>query len=131
MCQWFLSYWMTVGEELQNVLEAAVAAFETPEDSNNGMETALTKCPMKLIPTYDKILDGGPLAKYTGIATMRRRCSGFNAWVERLLTSVGLVVQHHRTICQNFLALQQVIQTIPVFAFQRAVEFLMPQMKAR
>lgn len=79
MCQWFLSYWMTDGEELQNVLEAAVAAFETPEDSNNGMETALTKCPMKLIPTYDKILDGGPLAKYTGIATMRRRCPGFNA----------------------------------------------------
>ncbi len=52
--------------------EAAVAVFETPEDSNNGVETALTKCPMKLIPTYDKILDGGPLAKYVGIATMPR-----------------------------------------------------------
>lgn len=79
MSQWVLSYWMTDGEELQKVLEAAVAAFETPEDSNNGMATALTKCPMKLIPTYDKILDGGPLAKYIGIATMRRRCPGFNA----------------------------------------------------
>lgn len=86
MSQWFLSYWMTDGEELQKVLEAAVAAFETPEDSNNGMETALTKCPMKLIPTYDKILDGGSLAKYVGIATMRRRCPRFNAGEERLLT---------------------------------------------
>jgi len=131
MCQWFLSHWMTDGERLQNALEVAVAAFEIPEDINNGVATAPSKRFMKLIPTYDKILDGGPLAKYTGIATMRRRCPGFNAWVERLLTSVGLVVQHHRTICQNFLALQQVIQTIPVFAFQRAVEFLMPQMKAR
>ena len=41
---------------------------------------------MKLIPTYDKILDGGPLEKYTGIATMRRRCPRFNAGEERLLT---------------------------------------------
>lgn len=77
---------MTDGEELQKALEAVIAAFETPEDSNNGMGTALTKCPMQLIPTYDKILDGGPLAKYTGIATMRRRCPGFSARVERLLT---------------------------------------------
>lgn len=28
MCQWFLSYRMTDGEQLQNALEAAVAAFE-------------------------------------------------------------------------------------------------------
>lgn len=86
MCQWFLSHWMTDGEKLQKAVEAAVAAFETPEDSNNGMETALTKCPMKLIPTYDKILDGGALAKYVGIATMRRRYPRFNAGEERLLT---------------------------------------------
>ena len=86
MCQWFLSHWMTDGEKLQKALETAVAAFEMREDINNGMETALTKCPLKLIPTDDKILDGGPLAKYTGIATMRRRCPRFNAGKERLLT---------------------------------------------
>lgn len=86
MGQCFLSYRMTDGEKLQKAVEAAVAAIETPEDSNNGMETALTKCPMKLIPTYDKIRDGGSLAKYVGIATMRRRCPRFNAGVERLLT---------------------------------------------
>lgn len=47
---------------------------------------ALSKRLMKLIPTYDKILDGGALAKYVGIATMRRRSPGFSARVERLLT---------------------------------------------
>ena len=73
-------------EELQKALEAVAAAFETPEDINNGVETAPSKRLMKLVPAYDKILDGGPLAKYIGIATMRRRCPGFNAWVERLLT---------------------------------------------
>lgn len=72
MCQCFLSHWMTDGERLQNALEAAVAAFEMPEDINNGVATAPSKHLMKLIPTYDKILDGGPLAKYTGIATMPR-----------------------------------------------------------
>ena len=56
---------MTDGEELPNVLEATVVVFETPEDSNNGMETALTKCPMKLISTYDKILNGGPRLQST------------------------------------------------------------------
>lgn len=86
MCQWFLSHWMTDGERLQKALEAAVAAFEMPEDINNGVATALSKRFMKLIPTYDKILDGGSLAKYVGIATMRRRCPRFNAGVERLLT---------------------------------------------
>lgn len=77
---------MTDGEQLQNALEAVVAAFETPEGINNGVATAPSKRLMKLIPTYDKSLDGGPLAKYTGIATTRRRCPSFNAWVERLLT---------------------------------------------
>lgn len=77
---------MTDGEKLQNALEVAVAAFEMPEDINNGVATALSKCLMKLIPTYDKILDGGALAKYVGITTMRRRCPRFNAGEERLLT---------------------------------------------
>lgn len=77
---------MTDGEKLQKALEAAVAAFEMREDINNGVATALSKRPMKLIPTYDKILDGGSLAKYVGIATMRRWCSRFNAGEERLLT---------------------------------------------
>ena len=53
-------------EELQKALEAVAAAFETPEDINNGVETAPSKRLMKLIPAYDKILDGGPLAKYIG-----------------------------------------------------------------
>ncbi len=77
---------MTDGEKLQNALEAAVAAFEMREDINNGVATAPSKRLMKLIPTYDKILDGGLLAKYVGIATMRRRCTCFNSGVERLLT---------------------------------------------
>lgn len=77
---------MTDGEKLQNALEAAVAAFEMREDINNGVATAPSKRLMKLIPAYDKILDGGPLAKYVGIATMRRRCPRFNAGEERLLT---------------------------------------------
>lgn len=77
---------MTDGEKLQNALEAAVAAFEMREDINNGVATAPSKRLMKIIPAYDKILDGGPLAKYVGIATMRRRCPRFNAGEERLLT---------------------------------------------
>lgn len=77
---------MTDGEKLQNALEAAVAAFEMREDINNGVATAPSKRLMKLIPAYDNILDGGPLAKYVGIATMRRRCPRFNAGEERLLT---------------------------------------------
>ena len=79
MCQWFLPHWMTDGEKLQKALEAVVAAFEMLEDINNGVATAPSERLMKLIPTYDKILDGGSLAKYVGIATMRRRCPGFNA----------------------------------------------------
>lgn len=80
MCQWFLSHWMTDGGRLQNALEAAVAAFEMPEDINNGVATAPSKRLMKLIPTYDKILDGGLLAKHTGIATMPRfQCVGGTA----------------------------------------------------
>ena len=77
---------MTDGEELQKALEVAVAAFEMREDINNGVATAPSKRFMKLIPTCDKILDGGALAKYVGIATMRRRCPRFNAGEERLLT---------------------------------------------
>lgn len=120
-----LEPWFSVMPLSDPTMTLVRTLLEYPETYDN-VVVRIRKTPLGFI-----VNDGGPLAKYTGIATMRRRCPGFNAWVERLLTSVGLVVQHHRTICQNFLALQQVIQTISVFAFQRAVEFLMPQMKAR
>ena len=67
-------------------MEAVAAAFEMREDINTGVATALSKRFMKLIPTYDKILEGGSLTKYVGIATMRRRCPRFNAGEKRLLT---------------------------------------------
>lgn len=71
MCQWFLSHWMTDGEKLQKAVEAVVAAFEVPEDINNGVATAPSKRLMKLIPAYDKILDGGRLQSTSGL----RRCA--------------------------------------------------------
>ncbi len=59
-------------------------AFPTPEDINDGPESAPSKRVLRLCPSYRKPLDGTRAAKAVGIDMMRRECPHFRGWVERL-----------------------------------------------
>ncbi len=58
--------------------------FSTPELINDGESTAPSKRVLKLYPGYDKRAFGPRIAARIGLATMRRECPHFNAWLLRL-----------------------------------------------
>ena len=58
--------------------------FPTPEDINDNSDTAPSKRIVRLIPRYQKIVDGSLLAEAIGLETIRAACPRFNAWVTRL-----------------------------------------------
>ena len=65
-------------------LRAIRRQFATPEDINDGCETAPSKRIEQLIPHYDKCVDGPDVAMATGLPTIRQECPRFNQWLTRL-----------------------------------------------
>lgn len=55
--------------------------FSTPEDINDNKNTAPSKRIKKVIPRYDKKVDGPLLAMEIGLATIRTECPRFDRWV--------------------------------------------------
>ena len=58
--------------------------FATPEDINDGNNTAPSKRIVMAHPSYRKVLDGTLAARAVGIATMRQECPHFRAWLAQL-----------------------------------------------
>ena len=62
--------------------------FQTPEDINDGSETAPSKRIKQVIPRYDKLANGWLIAESIGLDTIRTECPRFNDWLS-LLESLG------------------------------------------
>ncbi len=76
---------------LPGIPESAVATlleirsdFGTPEDINDGAETAPSKRIKRAILGYDKASDGPLVAEEIGLDTIRAECPRFNGWLTRL-----------------------------------------------
>ena len=65
-------------------LQAAAAAFETPEMINNSPKTAPSKRLIDAIPDYDKIVFGNCVAMDIGLKKIREECPLFNEWVKKI-----------------------------------------------
>jgi len=59
-------------------------AFPTPEDINDGPGTAPSKRIIQAYHSYRKVLHGTIAARAIGIEAMRRECTHFRDWLERL-----------------------------------------------
>lgn len=70
--------------ELAQNLERIRNAFESPEDINDGAATAPSKRITRLLPTYEKPLNGSLAAIEIGLDTIRKECPLFNAWLSRI-----------------------------------------------
>jgi hypothetical protein len=55
--------------------------FDTPEEINDGEETAPSKRLLNLYKLYQKPTDGLRIAQRIGLDTIRRECSHFNEWL--------------------------------------------------
>lgn len=58
--------------------------FPTPEDINDGRETAPSKRILSAHPGYKKVIQGTLAARAVGIDRMRQECGHFRWWVEQL-----------------------------------------------
>ena len=65
-------------------LRAIRNRFSTPEDINDSRDTAPSKRIGRLIPGYDKRVNGPELAEKMGLAVIREECPRFNKWLTRL-----------------------------------------------
>ena len=65
-------------------IESAIRDFSSPEEINNGPNTAPSVRLKKAIKGYEKELYGGFLADDIGLSTIRKRCPLFNQWIECL-----------------------------------------------
>ena len=58
--------------------------FSTPEDIDDGDASAPSKRIKKVIPTYQKVVNGVGLAEWITLATIREECARFDSWVTSL-----------------------------------------------
>ncbi len=69
---------------LETVFSQVRNQFPTPEDINDGPDTAPSKRVVRCSPGYRKPLHGTLAALEVGIAAMREECPHFHEWVERI-----------------------------------------------
>ena len=55
--------------------------FLTPEDINDSEDSAPSKIIKRIIPTYQKVVNGAGLAEWITLAKIRGECERFNIWV--------------------------------------------------
>jgi hypothetical protein len=58
--------------------------FLTPEDINDGPDSAPSKRVLGAHPSYQKVVDGTLASRAVGIERMRQECPHFRQWVEQL-----------------------------------------------
>jgi len=56
----------------------------TPEEINDGRETAPSKRLLKICKNYDKALHGSQIAQKIGLDHIRSECPHFNTWLCRI-----------------------------------------------
>jgi hypothetical protein len=56
-------------------------AFPSPEDIDDGTDTAPSKRILKIYPDYDKVLHGPQIVQKIGLQVAREACAHFGAWV--------------------------------------------------
>ena len=71
-------------QDSMEALRGIRTEFRTPEDINDGRETAPGKRITGLIPRYRKSIHGPLIAMATGLEKVRAECPRFDAWVMRL-----------------------------------------------
>lgn len=62
-------------------LKAIREGFNSPEEINDGYETAPSKRLLSLYKSYEKVTEGSRIAQQIGLDTIRKECRHFNDWL--------------------------------------------------
>ncbi len=63
--------------------------FHSPEEINDGEQTAPSKRIKGLSSGYDKVLQGVLISQKIGLNVLRAQCPHFNGWIEKLEALTG------------------------------------------
>ena len=72
-------------EKTQNIVDK----YENPELINDNPKIAPSKRLLKIIPTYDKVLDGNLIAIEIGISTILSKCPRFRNWITQITNKLN------------------------------------------
>lgn len=75
---------LTIDESQLDALRDIRQAFASPEEIDEGADTAPSKRLLKLYPTYDKPLYGSLIAERIGLRRLRAECAHFAEWIATL-----------------------------------------------
>lgn len=75
---------LDISAQTRESLQDVRGSFPTPEDIDDGPNTAPSKRIMKLVSGYQKRLYGPILAEETGLWKIRTECPRFDSWISRL-----------------------------------------------
>lgn len=67
-------------QEFQDVIDS----YPNPEDINNGPNSAPSVRLKRLIPRYDKVVDGVNIIREIGMEIVLSKCPRFSTWIEKL-----------------------------------------------
>jgi hypothetical protein len=81
-------------DDLALALRSIRQNFETPEDINDSPETAPSKRIKNLYPGYEKPISGVVAAMEIGLPAIRRECSHFDGWLNRLEALPAVFSEH-------------------------------------
>lgn len=70
----------------EHAFQSVRDSFPTPEDINDGPDTAPSKRILRVCRSYRKVLNGTLAARAVGIDAMRRECPHFRHWLDQLAT---------------------------------------------
>ena len=65
-------------------IQAIRDLFTSPEEINQGRETAPSKRLLKIFPKYNKVVYGAMIASRIGVTDIKNNCPHFNQWIEKL-----------------------------------------------
>ena len=75
---------LSLPETVVSNLSAIAQAYVTPEDINDGPQTAPSKRVSAAMPVYQKTFHGPLIACAIGLDAMRGACPHFHAWLQKL-----------------------------------------------
>lgn len=64
--------------------QSIIDKYENPELINDRPETAPSKRLLKIIPSYDKVIDGNVIAMEVGFIAINEKCSRFRNWISQI-----------------------------------------------
>jgi hypothetical protein len=77
-------------ENIDKEINAILETYPNPEDINDNPQTAPSKRLLRIIPKYDKVIDGNLIAEEIGLEVILNKCYYFKKWIERLENAVKL-----------------------------------------